>query len=109
MYTLTEHAFKQSLGYVSLIGIQLSEQVVTQAIKHIDIPVINNGFCQHEIEYFSSFIAYQMQLEAEVPSHRALAVHSQSLEHLVATYPLVMTNGNTCAIDEAYACAFSET
>ena len=50
-----------------------------------------------------------MQLEADVPSHRALAFRRDVLEYLHAVLPLVVDYRDACAVNERDACALPET
>lgn len=50
-----------------------------------------------------------MKFEAKIPPHSTLANLSISLEHLVSFYALVMADGDTSAVDKAYAGTPAET
>lgn len=71
--------------------------------------VVNICLCKHEIQKFASFIAYQMKLEAKIPPHCTLANLCISLEYLVSPYALVVADGDTSAVDKAYAGTPAET
>ena len=73
------------------------------------VPIINIRLCKHEIQKFASFIAYQMKLEAKIPSHCTLANLCIFLEYLVSLYALVMAYRDTSAVDKTYAGTPAET
>lgn len=96
---------EQLLLDISLVCEQLFENVVTQPVKHILVPIVNICFCKHEVEQFLSFVAYEMQLESKVPPHGAFANLSIVLEHLVSGDAFVVADRHTCAVYETNACA----
>lgn len=50
-----------------------------------------------------------MKLEAKIPPHCTLANLCISLEYLVSPYALVVADGDTSAVDKAYAGTPAET
>ena len=54
------------------------------------------------------FVDYQMQLEAEEPSHRGLTPSREVLEHLMLADTAVVADLDASCIDEADACTPTE-
>ena len=106
--TVVKQAVEQLLRDVSFVCEQLSENVVTQTVKHIFVPIVNVGLCKHEVEHLPSFIAYEMQLEPKVPSHGAFANLCIVLEHLVSGDSFIVADRHTRAVYETNACASAE-
>lgn len=88
---------------------KLPIHIVTQSVEYFRVSVINICLCKHEVLKFTSFIAYQMKLEAKIPSHRTLANLCIFLEYLVSLYALVVAYGDTSAVDKTYAGTPAET
>ena len=70
--------------------------------------VVHVARCQHEVEYLALLVAYQVQLEAVEPAHRAPAALRQAAERPVCQYPLATAHLQRRAVNEGDARASAE-
>ena len=103
-----EKLVEKRLGYVPLVCIQFSYNVVAQPVEHFLVPVVHIASCEDEVQDLTTLVADEVELEAVEPTHRALAHLGILLEHFVALDPFVVAHRHACAVDEAYACALAE-
>ena len=66
---------------------ELNERLVFQRL-----PVVHVSRGDHEVKQFPTFVAYQVELEAEEPAHRAFASPGNALESLVNEDSLVFAH-----------------
>lgn len=100
---------EKRLVYITLVGVKFTEYLVCQCVNYRFLTVIDIGACQHKIHNFAFLVAEKMRFEANIPSHRALDLGGDTLEYLHTEFPLVVYHWKTGAVNETYACAFSET
>lgn len=93
---------------ISLVGIQLAEQLFCQHFNHTLVPVVNIGLGHHEVENLPLLVADQVKLEAHEPPHGALALCGHVLEHPHRVLPLVVDHRDAGAVDERDARALAE-
>lgn len=106
--SVDEQLAEQAFAYIALVTDQLSIYELDKRLHFQRFPVVNISRSDHEVEYLSLVVAYQMQLESVKPAQRAFAALRYSFEHLVHVYPLVAAHTQQGAVNKTYACAFSQ-
>lgn len=109
MDSIVPQMSEKGLGDVSLVRVKFAEHLVCQGVNDGLIAVVDIGAGQDEVHKLPFLVAQQMQLEAHIPPHRALAFGGDVPEDLHVELPLVVYHGNAGAVHKAYAGAFSET
>ena len=89
LYAVDKLSFKEILADVSLIADQLSINEIHKWFVFQRFTVIHIAGRDHEIQEFSTFIAYKMQFESEEPTHGAFSLLRYSLERLMNKESLV--------------------
>lgn len=100
---------EKRLGDIALIGVKFTEHLVCQCVNDILVAVIDIGLGQHKVEDLAFLIAQQMQFEAHIPAHRALAFFGNPLEYLHGELSLVVYDRYTGAVNKTDAGALAET
>lgn len=109
MHPIIPQATEKRLGDVTLICIELTENLVSQCVNDRLVAVVNICACEHKVDQLTLLIAEQMQFESDVPSHGALPFLRKPFEHLHAELALVVNDRNTCAVHKTDPGAFPET
>ena len=71
------------------------------------LPVVHISGGNHEVRQFSVFVAYQVELQAEEPSHGAFAPPGNATESLVEVNPPVLAHTRRGAVHDADAGALA--
>lgn len=109
MHPIIPQTTEKGLGDVTLICIQLAENLVSQRVNDGLVAVVNICACEYKVDQLTLLIAEQMQLEADIPPHGALPFLGYPLEHLHAELALVVNDRDTCAVHKTDPGAFPET
>ena len=70
-------------------------------------PVVHVAGSNHEVKQLPAFVAYQVELQAEEPSHGAFAPPGNAPESLVDANPLVLAHTRRGAVHDADAGALA--
>ena len=108
LYAINEKPLEEPLADIPLVTDQLAMYKLYKGFVFQRLTVINVTWCNHEVEKFSSLVAYQMQLEPKEPSHRAFPSLGNALENLMNVYSLVSADAKRRAVNKTDACAFSQ-
>ena len=108
MHPIVPQLLKKALGDISLVGVEFTEKTVSQRLDDVLVAVVHIGPGQHEVQYLALLVAHEMQLEADVPSHRAFAFRRYVLEYFHAVLPLVVDHRDAGAVNEPDARALPE-
>ena len=100
---------EKRLRDISFVGVKFAEHLVSQRINDVLVAVVHVGTGQDKVNQLSLLVAEQMQLEADIPAHRALTLGRDILEHLHAELALVVDYRDAGAVDKTDSCALSET
>ena len=108
LYTINEKPLEEILADIAFVAYQLTENELYKCFVFQRLTVIHISWCNHEVEKFSSLVAYQMQLESEEPTHGAFPSLGYALENLMNVYSLVSADAKRRAVNKADACAFAK-
>ena len=109
MDTADEQYVGQLLGYISLVGKELSEYGPEKTLVFKGLPIVHICPGDGKIQYLSPIVDDDMQLEAIEPPHCRLSYFSNSFEHLVARNPFVMAHPYRSGVYKGYARTFTQT
>ena len=90
MYSVNEQSFKQVLADISLVTDQLSIDRLHKRLVFKRFTVVDITRGNHEVQEFSTLVAYQVQLESEEPAHRTFASLRYASECLMDMDSLVL-------------------
>ena len=105
---IDEQLMEEFLGYVALVADQFSVDFPHEVLYLQRLPVVDIRRGDHETQHFALLVDDEMHLEAEEPSHGALAPHGDALEHLVAVDALVAADAHRRGVDEVDARALAQ-
>ena len=103
-----EQLVEQFLGYVALVANQLAVDLLHEVLDLQRFPVVDIRRGDHEAQHLALLVDDEVHLEAEEPSHRALAPHGDAPEHLVSVDALVAADAHGCRVDEVDARALAQ-
>lgn len=104
---INEQFLEEPLADVPLVPEELPGNVLQKGRVLEGFPVVHVAGGQHETEQLAFLVAYQVELEAVEPPHRALPPLRQPPKHPVQVDPLVAADSQCRAVHEAYPGAAS--
>ena len=91
---------EQFFGYIALVTDQFAIDFFHEVFDLQRFPVVDIRRGDHEAQHFALLVDDEMHLEAEEPSHGALAPHGDAPEHLVPMDALVAADSHRSGVDE---------